>query len=61
MWDKRGRNLKTVLKGIKKCSLIGKAIRKYGLENFKIEILEECSAIEQLDERENFGLPIKNL
>ena len=37
-------------------SLIGKAICKYGLKNFKCEILEECDTIEELNEREIFWI-----
>ena len=33
--------------------IIGKAIRKYGADNFYIELLEECP-IEQLNEREKY-------
>ena len=32
------------------------AIKKYGKENFKKEILEECSTLEQLNEREIFWI-----
>lgn len=41
---------------LKKKFYIGQAIDKYGLENFKIEILEECSTKEQLDERERYWI-----
>lgn len=34
-----------------------KAFRKYGLENFKFEVLEECT-IEQLNEKRYIGLNI---
>lgn len=34
---------------------IHRAIRKYGIENFSFEIIEECS-IEQLDEREKYWI-----
>ena len=37
-------------------SLIGKAIRKYGAENFTFEVLEECENAEQLNEREIFWI-----
>ena len=43
-----------------KTSFIGKAIRKYGYENFKIEILEECDTLEQLNEREKFFIAAFN-
>lgn len=36
-----------------------KAIRKYGLENFSFEILEECK-IEQLNEKENYWIKYFN-
>ncbi|MBR3745690.1 MAG: GIY-YIG nuclease family protein, partial [Selenomonadaceae bacterium] len=35
-------------------SLIGKAIRKYGAENFSIEVLAECKTQEELDDKERF-------
>lgn len=35
---------------------IGRAITKYGLENFKVEILEECETPKQLNEREIFWI-----
>ena len=35
-------------------SLIGKAIRKFGIENFSSEILETCQTKNQLNEREIF-------
>lgn len=36
--------------------LIGRAIRKYGKENFSIEVLEECETFEQLNERERYWI-----
>lgn len=39
---------------------IGRAIRKYGLKNFKVEILEECETPEQLNEREIFWISTLN-
>ena len=39
-----------------KDSYIGKAIRKYGEENFKAEVLEECSTLEELNEREKYWI-----
>lgn len=39
------------LKGYKGSHLLN-AIKKYGRNNFSVEVLEECSSIEQLDERE---------
>ncbi len=41
-------------------SLIGKAIRKYGKENFTIEVIEECETREQLNEREIFWIAFFN-
>ncbi|MBQ3725785.1 MAG: GIY-YIG nuclease family protein [Selenomonadaceae bacterium] len=37
-------------------SLLGKDIRKFGRENFKIEVIEECENAEQLNEREPFWI-----
>ena len=37
-------------------SYIGNAIRKYGRENFVCEIIEECTTLEELDERERFWI-----
>ena len=37
-------------------SYIGDAIRKHGRENFKIEILEVCQSLEELNEREQFWI-----
>lgn len=37
-------------------SIILKAIKKYGRENFKKEILEECDTQQQLDDREIFWI-----
>lgn len=39
-----------------KNSLIGKAIRKYGTENFRWGIIEKCDNQEQLNEREIFWI-----
>lgn len=35
-------------------ALFKKAIRKYGKENFKIELLENCNSIENMKEKEKF-------
>lgn len=37
-------------------SVIGKAIRKYGIKNFKIDIVEECESFEKMNEREIFWI-----
>ena len=37
-------------------SLIIKAIKKYGKENFKKEILEECKSLEELEKRETYWI-----
>ena len=39
--------------------ILYRAIRKYGLENFSFEILEECKA-EQLNEKENYWIKYFN-
>ena len=39
---------------------IDKAIQKYGRENFKVEVLEECYTVEQLNEREIFWIAALN-
>jgi len=36
--------------------LLKKAIKKYGKENFKKEVIEECSSFEQMVEREEYWL-----
>lgn len=45
-----------------KCAdtVIGKAIRKYGPENFIIEVIKECDTPEQLNERERFWIAALN-
>lgn len=35
---------------------IGKAIRKYGIENFKIDILSTCTSLDELNETEIFWI-----
>ena len=37
-------------------SLLGRAIRAHGVENFKLEVLEKCETIEQLNERERYWI-----
>ena len=41
-------------------SVIGNAIRKYGWENFSVEVLEECDTKEELNEREIFWIAALN-
>lgn len=62
MLDKRGGILKHRINQHKYCkkSLIGKIIQKYGWENFKVEILEECEKTAQLNEREIFWIAFYN-
>lgn len=36
--------------------LLWRAIKKYGIHNFKTEILEECSSIQELNNREKFWI-----
>lgn len=45
---------------IKADSYLGRAIRKYGAENFTIEVIEECDTREQLNEREIFWIATLN-
>ena len=40
----------------KNSSLIDRAIQKHGIQNFRVEILEECETQEQLNEREIFWI-----
>jgi len=37
-------------------TLVGKAIQKYGWENFSAEIIEECKTQTELNEREMFWI-----
>ena len=37
-------------------SAIGQAIQKYGWENFKAEVIEECETLEKLNEREKYWI-----
>ena len=37
-------------------TLIGSAIREFGIKNFKTEIIEKCTSREQLNEREKFWI-----
>ena len=41
-------------------TVIGKAIRKHGWENFSVEVLEECDTNEQINEREKFWIVTLN-
>ena len=47
-------------KGKKDNSYIDRALQKYGLENFIIEVIEECETREQLNEREKFWIAALN-
>lgn len=38
--------------------LINRAINKYGIENFKVELLEWCYTLEKLDERERYQIEL---
>lgn len=38
------------------CRALGKAIAKYGPKNMKVEILEECSSVEELNAREAYWI-----
>lgn len=41
-------------------SSLQKAIKKYGSENFKTEILETCDSVDELNEREKFWINLFN-
>lgn len=41
-------------------TVIGKAIRKHGWENFSVEVLEECDTKEEFNEREIFWIAALN-
>ncbi len=41
-------------------SLIGRAIRKYGKENFKLEILAKCENLDEANEHEKYFIKIFN-
>lgn len=43
-----------------KINAIGKAIKKYGKENFEIKILCRCSTIEEMNHRESYYIKLKN-
>ena len=47
---------KRFLQHAKANSIIGAAIRKYGAENFKIEVIEVCKTFLELNEREIFWI-----
>ena len=49
---------KRIMEHLQNCriSYFDRAIRKYGLENFDISILEECETIDELNEREKFWI-----
>lgn len=47
---------KRFLQHSKSITPLGDVMRKYGLENFTIEIIEECSTPEQTKERERFWI-----
>ena len=51
-WDSHIREAKTISK-VDHCRFLNNAIRKHGLESFKVELLEECP-MEDLDKREIF-------
>lgn len=41
-------------------SYLGRAIHKYGKENFKYELLEECFSVKELNEREKYWIAYYN-
>ena len=53
--------LKERIKGHKYANYyIGRAIREYGLENFAIDVVEECKTLDELNEREMFWIAYYN-
>lgn len=59
-----GQTTKTVEERFKKHatadSLIGRAIRKYGKENFKPEVIAECESVEEANELEKYWIKTLN-
>ena len=51
---------KSSLQHSKSNSLMGQAMREWGLENFTIEIIERCETQEELNEREKFWIKVLN-
>jgi len=51
-------DFKSRIRHHKRCknSTIGRAIQKYGWENFSVEVLEECESREKLNERKIFWI-----
>ena len=47
-------------KHMKSDFLIGRAIRHDGVENFTVEVIEECETLKQLNEREKFWIAFFN-
>lgn len=39
---------------------IDKAIKKYGIDNFKVEVIEECHDLDELNEREKYWIETLN-
>lgn len=42
------------------CRFLKHAIRKYGASNFEVELLEKCSSIEEMNEKEQFYIDSLN-
>lgn len=41
-------------------SLLGRAIRTHGVENFKLEVIEKCETLDELNEREPYWIEFYN-
>lgn len=41
-------------------SYLGRAINKYGKDNFKVELIEECYSVQELNEREKYWIKYYN-
>ena len=44
------------MRGGRRRSYIDRAIKTHGIENFTVEVIEECSTVEELNEREIFWI-----
>ena len=51
---------KRFLQHSKADSPLGQAMRQFGMENFTVEVIEECETQEELNEREKFWIKVLN-